>query len=120
MTIVSCFCNCEGQYLKAKRIVECPVVIAAAMLDAMLPPTDESFAHEAPEPVYDGLICPKYALWDSNPGSWLAKEQKSRLCEMTILSCFCNCEGQCLKAKRMVLQCINGVGSNPVEGRIVF
>jgi hypothetical protein len=23
---------------------------------------------------------PKYALWDSNPGSWLAKEQKSRLC----------------------------------------
>jgi hypothetical protein len=22
---------------------------------------------------------PKYALWDSNPGSWLAKEQKSRL-----------------------------------------
>jgi hypothetical protein len=28
----------------------------------MLPPTDESFAHEAPEPVYDDLICPKYAL----------------------------------------------------------
>jgi hypothetical protein len=27
----------------------------------------------------DGLTCPKYALWDSNPGSWLAKEQKSRL-----------------------------------------
>jgi hypothetical protein len=42
--------------------VECPVVIAAAMLDAMLPPTDESFAQEAPEPVYDDLICPKYAL----------------------------------------------------------
>jgi hypothetical protein len=32
-----------------------------------------------PEPVYDGLTCPKYALCDSNPGSWLAKEQKSRL-----------------------------------------
>jgi hypothetical protein len=27
--------------------------------------------------VTDG--CPKYALWDSNPGSWLVKEQKSRL-----------------------------------------
>jgi hypothetical protein len=38
--------------------VECPVVIAAAMLDAMLPPTDESVAQEAPEPVYDDLICP--------------------------------------------------------------
>jgi hypothetical protein len=45
----------------------------------MLLPTDECFAHEVPEPVYDGLTCPKYALWDSNPGSWLAKEQKSRL-----------------------------------------
>jgi hypothetical protein len=44
--------------------VGCPVVIAAAI----------------PEPVYDGLTCPKYVLWDSNPSSWLAKEQKSRLC----------------------------------------
>ena len=26
-------------------------------------------------------------------------------------------EGAGHKAKRMVLQCINGVGSNPVEGR---
>jgi hypothetical protein len=26
-------------------------------------------------------------------------------------------EGAGRKAKRMVLQCINGVGSNPVEGR---
>ena len=43
-------------------------------------PTDEYFAQEVPEPVYDGLTCPKYALWDSNPGSWLTKEQKSRLC----------------------------------------
>ena len=25
-----------------------------------------------------------------------------------------------VKAKRMVLQCINGVGSNPVEGRTQF
>ena len=33
------------------------------------------FAQKVPEPVYDGLTCPKYALWDS----WLAKEQKSRL-----------------------------------------
>jgi hypothetical protein len=55
--------------------VGCPVVIAAAIPDAMLLPTDECFAQEIPEPVYDGLTCPKYALWDSNPGSWLAKEQ---------------------------------------------
>ena len=34
--------------------------------DAMLLPTDECFAQEVPEPVYDGLACPKYALWDSN------------------------------------------------------
>jgi hypothetical protein len=46
---------------------------------AMLLPNDECFAQEVPEHVYDGLTCPKYALWDSNPGSWLAKEQKSRL-----------------------------------------
>jgi hypothetical protein len=45
----------------------------------MLLPTDEGFAQEVPEPVYDGLTCPKYALWDSNPSSWLANEQKSRL-----------------------------------------
>jgi hypothetical protein len=32
--------------------------------DAMLLPTDEYFAQEVPEPVYDGLTCPKYALWD--------------------------------------------------------
>jgi hypothetical protein len=42
-------------------------------------PTDECFAQEVPKPVYDGLTCPKYALWDSNLGSCLAKEQKSRL-----------------------------------------
>jgi hypothetical protein len=55
-------------------------VIAAAIPDAMLLPTDECFAQEVPERAYDGITCPKYALWDSNPGSWLAKEQKSRLC----------------------------------------
>jgi hypothetical protein len=59
--------------------VECPVVIAAAIPDAMLLPTNKYFAQDVPEPVYDGLTCPKYALWDSNLGSWLAKEQKSRL-----------------------------------------
>jgi hypothetical protein len=59
--------------------VGCPVVIAAAIPDAMMVPTDECFAQEIPEPVYDGLTCLKYALWDSNPGSWLVKEQKSRL-----------------------------------------
>jgi hypothetical protein len=54
-------------------------VIAAAIPDAMLLPTDEYFAKVVPEPIYDGLTCPKYALWDSIPGSWLAKEEKSRL-----------------------------------------
>jgi hypothetical protein len=74
----------------------CPVVIAAAIPDAMLLPTDECFAQEVHEYVYDGLTCPKYALRDSNPGSWLAKEQSFES-EMTILSCFLNCEGQYLK-----------------------
>jgi hypothetical protein len=54
-------------------------VIAAAIPDAMLLPTDKCFAHEVSEPVCNVLTCPKYAVWDSNPGSWLAKEQKSRL-----------------------------------------
>ena len=54
-------------------------MIAAAIPDAMLLPIDEYFEQEVPEPVYDGLKYPKYALWDSNPGSWLAKELKSRL-----------------------------------------
>ena len=54
-------------------------MIAATIPDAILLPTDECFAQEVPEPVYDGLTCPKYALWDSNLSSWLAKEQKSRL-----------------------------------------
>jgi hypothetical protein len=51
--------------------VGCSVVIAAAIPAAMLFPTDECFAQEVPEPVYDGLTCPKYALWDSNLGSCL-------------------------------------------------
>ena len=59
--------------------VRCPVVIAAAIPDAMLLLTDECFAQEVSENVYDGLACPKYALWHSNPGSWLVKEQKSQL-----------------------------------------
>jgi hypothetical protein len=42
----------------------CPVVIGTAIPDAMLLPTDECFAEEVPEPVYDGITCPKYALWD--------------------------------------------------------
>jgi hypothetical protein len=59
--------------------VRCPVMIVAAIPDAMLLPTDECFAQEVSGHVYDGLACPKYALWDSNLGLWLAKEQKSRL-----------------------------------------
>jgi hypothetical protein len=54
-------------------------VITASIPDVMLLPTDEFFTHEVPQPVYDGITCPKYALWDSNPGPLLAKEQKSRL-----------------------------------------
>jgi hypothetical protein len=46
--------------------VGCPVVIAAAIPDAFLLPTDECFAQEVPEPEYDGLTCPKYALFNSN------------------------------------------------------
>jgi hypothetical protein len=59
--------------------VGCPVVIVAAIPDAMLLPTDVCFAQKVPEHAYDGLTCPKYALLDSNPDAWLAKEQKSRL-----------------------------------------
>jgi hypothetical protein len=66
-------------FLQPQLDVGCPVVIAGVILDAMLLPTDECVAHEVPEPEYDGLACPKYALCDLNPGSWLAKEQKSRL-----------------------------------------
>jgi hypothetical protein len=36
-------------------------VIAAAILDEMLLPTDECFAQEVSEPVYNGITCPKYA-----------------------------------------------------------
>jgi hypothetical protein len=36
-------------------------VIAAAIPDAMQLPTDECFEQEFPEPVYDGLTCPKYS-----------------------------------------------------------
>jgi hypothetical protein len=54
-------------------------VIAADIPDAMLLPTDECFAQEVPDHAYDGLKYSKYALWDSNPVSWLAKEHRSRI-----------------------------------------
>jgi hypothetical protein len=56
----------------------------------MLLTTDECFALKVPEPAYDGLTCPKYryALWDSNPGSRLAKEQKSRLRQPVVVPHF--------------------------------
>ena len=60
--------------------VGCPGVIAVAIPDAMLLPTDKCFAQEVPVHLYDDLTCPKYALWDSNPCSFLAKEHKSRPC----------------------------------------
>ena len=72
-------CNPHVLRWRPQPCVSCPVVIAAAIPDAMLLPTDECFAQEVPGPVYDGLTCLNYALWDSNPGSWLAKVQKSRL-----------------------------------------
>jgi hypothetical protein len=37
--------------------VGCPVVIAAAIPDAMMFPTDECFEHEVPEPVYNDITC---------------------------------------------------------------
>jgi hypothetical protein len=49
-----------------QHYVGCPVVIVAAIPDAMLFPTDEWFVQEVPEPEYDGLTCPKYALFNSN------------------------------------------------------
>ena len=47
-----------------KLDVGCSVVIAAAIPDAMLLPTEECFAQEVTGPVYDGLTCPKYVIWD--------------------------------------------------------
>jgi hypothetical protein len=37
-------------------------------------------AQEVAEHAYDGLTCPKYAIWDSNPGSWLAKHHAKHDC----------------------------------------
>ena len=56
--------------------------IPAAIPDAMLFPTDECVAKEVPRPVYDGLTCPKYDLWDSNLGAWLAMEH---ICQRFVL-----------------------------------
>jgi hypothetical protein len=43
-------------------------VIATAIPNALLLPTDECFAQEVPEHVYDGLTCPKYALMGFKSG----------------------------------------------------
>ena len=59
--------------------IGCAAVAAAAISDAMLLPTVVSFVQEVHHPVHDGLSCPKHALSDSNLGSWLAMEEKSRL-----------------------------------------
>jgi hypothetical protein len=49
----------QGNRISSLQLeVGCPVVIAAAIPDAMLLPTDECFAQEVPEPVYDDLRCP--------------------------------------------------------------
>jgi hypothetical protein len=45
----------------------------------MLLPIDVSFVQEVQLPVHDGLVCPKHALSDLNPGSWLVMEETSRL-----------------------------------------
>jgi hypothetical protein len=73
LDLVSIQDNLTGdQYIRdvLQLDVRCSVVIAAAIPDAMLLPTDECYAQEVLEHVYNGLTCPKYALWDSNPGSW--------------------------------------------------
>jgi hypothetical protein len=54
-------------------------MVAAAIPDAMLVPTDVGVEQEAQLPVHDGLACPKHALSNSNPGSWLAMKETSRL-----------------------------------------
>ena len=54
-------------------------MVAAASPDVVLLLIDVRFIHEVQLPVHDGLTCPKHALTDSNPGSWLAMEEKSRL-----------------------------------------
>ena len=43
-------------------------MIATAIPNALLLPTDECFAQEVPEHVYDGLTCPKYALMGFKSG----------------------------------------------------
>jgi hypothetical protein len=60
------------------------VVIAAAIPDAMLLPTDECFAKEVPKPVCDGLTCPKYDLWDSNLGAWRLLQGTSSHLSLTV------------------------------------
>jgi len=58
---------------------ECAAVVAATIPDAMVLPIDVRFIQEVQLPVHDGLACPKHNIFDLNPGSWLAMEEKSRL-----------------------------------------
>jgi hypothetical protein len=50
--------------------VGCSVVIAAAISDAMLLPTDDCFAQDVPEPVCDGLTCPKFLNCEAQYLKW--------------------------------------------------
>ncbi len=59
-----------------QSVVGFPTVVAVAIPGAMLLPTDVSFVEEVRLPVHDGLTCPKPALSDSNPGSWLAMVER--------------------------------------------
>ena len=54
-------------------------MVAAAIPDSMLLPIDLSFVLQVQLPVHNGLASPKHAPSDSNPSSWLAIEEKSRL-----------------------------------------
>ena len=54
-------------------------MVSSAIPDAMLLPIDLIVAQEVQLRMHDGLACPKHALLDSNPGSLLAMEKKSRL-----------------------------------------
>jgi hypothetical protein len=56
-------------------------------------------------------------LWKKKKTQFLAKSSL-KLSLSKYCSWVCNCyDGAGHKAKRLVLQCINGVSSNPVEGR---
>jgi hypothetical protein len=53
--------------------------LMTSIVQSSVPGVTPTCLDDGLNPAFPGLACPKYALWDSNPGSWLAKEQTSRL-----------------------------------------